>query len=390
MGSDVSSTVDEFSLLEDMCDLSESSSLTSSEEQLDCDQLSGWSCPVVGQQNHLSALRFLKTATLNNSIQNSCHHENSGRDSYELCDKKDATDHLVKSSHEGVILNHMSNSLKPGNSSCSCKSSIQYREGLIVHCSAVGDFLKKSFDNDGAVEPKVIEKYPGSLRYSMLRHDAITVSDTLSGEATKGDQPDNTTLISHLYDFQPPKYCHQGNYPSINPLSVNPLLTRNSVLHLMSGNGEKYKAEHEQPLPYFNFSTVEDPCKVYNDKILTNCRGTSAYSFTLHRNVSTRNSENNEQGEIGCARENGLVDVPKLCSSPDLMDHKHLNVVSGGSSWEKLLSSFGKTVNCDDTRKQSLSSTFEIPLDIIIDKCLLQEIMLQYPFLYVYSGKLID
>ncbi|KAK7381544.1 hypothetical protein VNO80_00089 [Phaseolus coccineus] len=110
------------------------------------------------------------------------------------------------------------------------------------------------------------------------------------------------------------------------------MLTRNSVLHLKSGNGEKYKAEHEQPLPYFNFSTVEDPCKVYMDKIPTNCRCSSAYSFTLHGNVSNRNSENNEQGEIGCARENGLVDVPKLCSSLDLMDHKHLNDVSGGSS----------------------------------------------------------
>ncbi|KAK7381545.1 hypothetical protein VNO80_00090 [Phaseolus coccineus] len=103
LGSDVSSIVDEFSLLEDMCDLSESSSLTSSEEQLDCDQFSGWSCPVVGQQNQLSALRFLKIAALNNSIQNSCHHENSGSDSHELCDKRDATDHLVKSSHEEVI-----------------------------------------------------------------------------------------------------------------------------------------------------------------------------------------------------------------------------------------------------------------------------------------------
>ncbi|XP_027914049.1 uncharacterized protein LOC114173703 isoform X1 [Vigna unguiculata] len=380
LGSDASSTVDELSLLEDMCDLSESSSMNSSEEQLDCDQLSGWSCPVVGQQNHLSALSFLKSATLNNSIQNSFHHENSGSNAHELCDKRDATDHLVQSSHEEVILNHKSNSPKPGNSSCSCKSSIQYRESMILGCSAMGEFLKTSFGNDGAVEPKLTEKHLGSLRYSMLCHDVITVSDTLSGEAMMEDQPDNGTLISHLYDFQPQKYCHQCNYTSINPLSVNPMLTRNSVLHLMSGNGEKYKAEHGQPLPYFNFSTVEDPCKVYMDKIPTNSRCSSACSFTPHSNVSTRNAENNEREEIDCGRENGLVDGPNLCSSLDLMDHKHLNVVSGGSSWERLLSSFEKTVNCDDTQKQSLSSTFEIPLDIIIDKCLLQEIMLQYNY----------
>ncbi|KAG2375414.1 uncharacterized protein HKW66_Vig0164320 [Vigna angularis] len=380
LDSDVSSTVDEFSLLEDMCDISESSSMNSSVEQLDCDQLSGWSCSVVGQQNHLSALSFLKSATLKNSIRNSFHHENSGSDSHELCDKRDATDHLVQSSHEGMISSHKSNSPKPGNSSCSCKSSIQFRGSLIVRCSAMGEFLKTSFDNDGAVEPKLTEKHLGSLRYSMLCHDVITASDTLSGEAMMEDQTDNGTLISHLYDFQPQKYSNQCNYPSINPLSVNPMLTRNSVLHLMSGNGEKYKAEHAQLLPYFNFSTVEDPCKVYMDKIPTNSRCSSACSFTLHHNVSTHNAENNEREEIGCGRENGLVDVPNLSSSLDFMDHKHLNVVSGGSSWERLLSSFGKTVNCDDTQKRSLSSTFDIPLDIIIDKCLRQEIMLQYNY----------
>ncbi|KAG5090146.1 hypothetical protein JHK86_002758 [Glycine max] len=382
LGSDVSSTIDEFSLLEDVCDLSESSSLYSSEEQLDCDQLSGWSCPVVGQQNHLSALSFLKSSTLNNSIQNSCHHESSGSDSHGICDKMDATDVLMKTSHEGVISSHMSNPLNPENSSCLCKFSIQDRESLIDSYSGMGHFLKKSFDNDGTVEPKVTEKHLGPLKYSMLCHDINTISNTLSGEATKEDQPDNNTLTSHLYGFQPQKYGHQCNHPSINPLSVNPMLTRNSILHLMGRNGGKYKADHEQTLPYFNFSTVEDPCKVYMDKVPTNSRCRSASSFTLDSNVSNRNDKNNEHGEIDCGRENGLVDVPKVCfdASPDLMDHKHLTVVSGGSSWERLLGSFGKTVNVDDTQKQSLLSAFEIPLDIIIDKCLLQEIMLQYNY----------
>ncbi|TKY71263.1 microtubule cytoskeleton organization [Spatholobus suberectus] len=384
LGSDVSSTIDEFSLLEDMCGLSESSSLNSSEEQLDCDQLSGWSCPVVGQQNHLSALSFLKSTTLNSSIQNSCHHENSGSDLHGICDKMDATDHMVKSSHEGVISSHLSNPLNPGNSSCSCKFSVQYGESLVDNCSAMGHLLKKPFDNDGTVEPKVTEKHLGSLRYSMLCHDVITISDTLSGEATNEDedQPDNNTLTSHLYSFQPQKYGRQCNHPSINPLSVNPMLTRNSVLHLMGRNGEKYKADHEQHLPYFNFSTVEDPCQVYMDKLPTNSSCRSAFSFTLDSNVSTQHDKNNEHGEIDCGREDGLVDVPKLCfdASLGLMDHKHLKVVSGGSSWERLLGSFGKTVNCDVTQKQTLLSTFEIPLDIIIDKCLLQEIMLQYNY----------
>ncbi|KAK7405823.1 hypothetical protein VNO78_07433 [Psophocarpus tetragonolobus] len=378
IGSDVTTTIDK----EDMCDLSESSSFNSSEEQLDCDQLSGWACPVVGQQSHLSALRFLKGTTLNNLMQNSCHLEESGCDSHGICDKMDATDHLVKSYNEGVKSNHMSNPLNPGNSSCSCNFSIQYRESMIDNCSAMGHLLKKSFDNDVIIEPKVTEKHLESLRHSMPCQDIFTVSNTLSGEATKEDQPENDTLTSHLYGFQPQKHGHQCNHPIMNRLSVNPMLTRNLVLHLMGRNGEKYKAEHEQPLPYFNFSTVEDPCKVYMDKVPAFSRCRSASSFALDSNVSTRDDKNNEHVEIGHGKENGLVDVPKLCfdASLNLMDNNHLTVVSGGSSWERLMGSFRKPLHCDNTRKQNLSSTFEIPLDIIIDKCLLQEIMLQYNY----------
>ncbi|KAL2349563.1 hypothetical protein Fmac_003563 [Flemingia macrophylla] len=382
LGSDVSGTTDEFSLLEDMCGLSETSSLNSSEEQLDCDQLSGWSCQVVGQQNHLSGLTFLKSTTFNNSMQNSCHDENCGSDLLGMCAKIDAPDHLVKSSPEGMVSSHMSNPLNPGNSSYSCQFSNQFRESLIDICSVMGCLLKKSFNNGETFEPKVSEKHLGSLRYSMSCHDVTTVSDTLSGKATNENQPDNNTLTSHLYSFQPQKYGHQCNHPITYPLSVNPMLTRNSVFPLMGKNGEKYKSVHELYLPYFNFSTVEDPCKVYMDKLPTNSRCTSASSFAPDGNVSTRDEKNNEHGEIDHGREDGLVDVPKLCfdASLDLMDHKQLTTVSGGSSWERLLSSFGKTVNSGNTQKQTLLSTFEMPLDIIIDKCLLQEIMLQYNY----------
>ncbi|XP_027360926.1 uncharacterized protein LOC113869026 [Abrus precatorius] len=383
LGSDVSSTIDEFTLLEDMCGLSESSSSNSSEEQLDCDQLSGWSCSVVGQQNHLSALSFMKSTTLNNSIQNSCRHEKSGSDSHVICDKTDAIDHLVESFNDEVILSHMSNPPSPRNSSCS-KLSMQYRESLIDSCSAMGHLLRNSFGNDGTVEHKVTEKHLGYLRYSMSCHDVINISDTSNGEATSENQLDNITLASNLYGFQPQINSHQCNQPNINPLSMNPMLTRISFLHLMGRNEEKYKADREQPLPYFNFSAVEDPCKVYMDKLPINSRCRSASSFILDSRASVCDDKNNEYGEFVHGREDGLADAPKLCSdaSLDLMDHTHnvLTAVSGGSSWERLLGSFRKTVNCDGTQKNILLSTFEIPLDIIIDKCLLQEIMLQYNY----------
>lgn len=383
MGSDASSTVDESSLLEDMCGSSESLSLNGS-EQLDSDQLCD---PIVEQQNHLSVLSFLKGTTLNSSIQNSCHHEKSGSDSHGICDKTDAIDHLLESSHEGVLSSGMSNPLNTGNSSCSCVFSIQYRESMTDSYLEMDHLLNTSFNDDETVGQDWTEKHVGSLRYSMLHHDVITISNNLSGEAISEDQADNNTFASNLYTFQPQKVGHQHNLPSINPLSMNPMLTRNALLHRMGRNGEKCKADHEQPLPYFNFSTVEDPCKVYTDKLPTNSRCRSASSIPLDSSASTYGNKNNHYGKMGHGREDGLADVTKYCfdASLDLMDHKKdvSAVVSGGSRWERLLGSFRKTVNCDSTYNQSFSSTFEIPLDIIIDKCLLQEIMLQYPCLYV-------
>lgn len=395
MGSDVSSTVDDFSLLEDMYGSSESSSVSSSEEQLESDMFSGCPCPLIGQQNHLSVLSFSKSTTLNSSIQNSCHHEKSGSNLLRVFDKMDASDHLVKSSHEGMKSSHMSNPLNPGESSCSCTFSIQYGERLTDSYSSMGRLLKNSFHDNGTVGPQVTEKCLGSLRYSMLCHDVIAISDTLSGEAMSEDQPqDSNTLGSNWYTFQPQKISHQCNFLCINPLNKNPMVTRNTLLHRMGRNGEKCQVDHEQPLPYFNFSTVEDPCKVYLDKSPSNSRCTSASSFPPDSSLSTYGNKNKQCGEMGHGGEDGLADVPKNCSdaSLDLMDHKQdvLTVVSGGSSWERLLGSFRKTVNCDATQKQSLVSTFEMPLDIIIDKCLLQEIMLQYPYLYGYSVKLVN
>jgi gamma-tubulin complex component 6 len=100
--------------------------------------------------------------------------------------------------------------------------------------------------------------------------------------------------------------------------------------------------------------------------------------------ASTHGNQNNEYEEIGHRNEDGLVDVSKYCfdASLDVVDHKKYvsTDASDGSSRERLLGSFKKIVDCDATQKQNLLSTFEMPLDIIIDKCLIQEIMVEYNY----------
>ena len=119
----------------------------------------------------------------------------------------------------------------------------------------------------------------------------------------------------------------------------------------------------------------------------------------MHSHASSSRSKSDRHSKQGYDGDHVLIDnteVPYVCSPSDLKDHNQevIKNVSGGSSWENLLggssitidNSVGDTYQKKDNsvgdQRQSLSAMFEIPLDFIIEKCLLQEIILQYPFLY--------
>ncbi|XP_028799971.1 uncharacterized protein LOC114755271 [Neltuma alba] len=338
--SDVSSTADELSYVEDAHDLSDSSASNNSEEQTETDQLIHWPYKVVEQQNYESALSFSRSSGANSSMQNSCQFEKSHSASNKICDNKDTVDSYW----------------------------------------SVGHILKSSFDEDEIDVQKVAGKHMGLLRDATLYNfSTIAVNDALSGEALGKNPYDNDTH-SLNYGFQPQNIDHQNS--SMNPLSMNPMLTRNSLLCLMGRNGEKYIADR-QPLPCFNFSTVEDPCKVYMDKLLLSSRFSSGSAISVDCHASAKVNKIDHYCEEGNLGEDGLIGTTRNCGSASLAmkDHNQdiLTDVHGGSSWERLLGSFRKPINCGATQKISFS-TFEMPLDIIIDKCLLQEIILQYKY----------
>lgn len=376
LDSDVSSTADEFSYMDN---LSESSSSNNSEDQMETDQLIGWPCKIVGLQNYVSALSFSKSTAVNSSVHNSCQLEKPHSDSHDFCDEKDATDHLVKSSCNIMTSSHMSKFLNPGKPNCSFKVSTQYGGSLID--GPVGDTVKNSFGNDEIHGQNEIEKQLKLLRGASFYHGDTIISD---GESLVENLYDNNRHSLNLYRLLPQNIDHQYNSPCTNPLSMNPMLTRNALLCMMGRNGEKYITDHRKPLPSFNFSTVEDPFKVHMDKLLINSRCSSESAFSLDCRASANGNKNDHHCEEGHGGEDDLIDNTQNCviDSLDLKDRNQdvLRNASGGSSWERLLGSFRKTINCDDaTHKKIFLSTSEIPLDIIIDKCLLQEIILQYP-----------
>ncbi|KAF7815439.1 Gamma-tubulin complex component 6 [Senna tora] len=373
LDSDVSSTVDEFSYVEDMYDLSESSASDNSEEQLETKQL------ISGQQSYVSALSFSRCTAISSSMQTSCQHGKPYSDSYEIGDKKDANDHLVKISHERMISSCMS------KSSCSFKINTQYRNSPNDAYWPVGHLLKISFD-DNEIDGQMVTENHVELERDATSYlgNTIAISDALSRDALGKNVYDNNKLSLNLCSIQPQTIDHQYNSPSMNPLSKNPMLTRNALLGMMGRNGEKYFTDNRQSLPYFDFSIVDDPCKAYMDKLLIDSRYSRGYAIPLNCSESGTGNKNDNYCEEDHSGEDGLIDDTKVCVTASLDSKNHnqdvLADVSGGSSWERLLGSFRKTVNCDATHKKIFLSTFEIPLDIIIDKCLLQEIILQYNY----------
>ncbi|GAU29529.1 hypothetical protein TSUD_115510, partial [Trifolium subterraneum] len=150
------------------------------------------------------------------------------------------------------------------------------------------------------------------------------------------------------------------------------MLTTNVLLQQTGTKGEKGKADHVQTLPYFNFSTVEDPCKVYMDKLPTNSVCISASSFPLDSCASAHGNRKNENGEAGHRNEDELVDDPKYCfdTALDVVEHKRcvLTDASGGSSWERLLGNFRKTAKWSVTEANERLPEIQGLLELSIQK----------------------
>ncbi|KAK8647363.1 hypothetical protein V6N13_121105 [Hibiscus sabdariffa] len=52
-----------------------------------------------------------------------------------------------------------------------------------------------------------------------------------------------------------------------NLLSKDPMVTNNDFLSLMNRSGDSNRIDYRQTLPCFDFSSVDDPCKVYAKRL---------------------------------------------------------------------------------------------------------------------------
>lgn len=402
---DDSSTSDEFYVL-GTSDSSECSSLSGSEEQAEAEQLIEQGNGLVGyEQRCSSSLRFSMSSPTDTALRKPTQSEIS----------RDIETDSSKNSEENNFVGHFmgvydkkrtsSHEFPPPDSEES-KSSCMFDniDSVIGKCWQLGlpknsvyndkwhSFYPRSDHCDSVQEAS--EKNMGILNADLPYFTHMTsAKDVLIEKASGADQLKNRNSTSSLFALQPWKVNYHPNF-----LSRNPMLKKNACFHLVTMPKEKCSTAYGPSLPCFDFSTVEDPCKASVEKFAASFRHEFGSQVPLHITSPATSGKSHDKGKQGCDGEAVLFDNARACvseSSVHLKEQDKEAVVStngcGGTSWQSLLKSFSYTENESvGDHRESLSSTFEIPLDFVIDKCLLQEILLQYKYVSRLAIKLLE
>ncbi|XP_057549547.1 uncharacterized protein LOC130827727 isoform X1 [Amaranthus tricolor] len=232
-----------------------------------------------------------------------------------------------------------------------------------------------NFGNSGSDEnvgmPSITEK---STPKTVLKHDVFQ----------RHEYPASSSYLIQSWNA---KY-------STNILSVNPMLTKNGFLHDVH-KPRVHSFKISKDFPSFDFLSTADPFKIY-ERLSVNQRLADA-----HEDVLTNNFETSAASYMdGYGRKQKLEDVQSdknqldhCGASLNLQNHKDVcsDHVYGGSSWQVLLRGSLKGDNGINREHEHVKEAmFEMPLDFIIDKCLIQEIMFQYIYVSRLSIKLLQ
>ncbi|KAL6652212.1 hypothetical protein ACP70R_011137 [Stipagrostis hirtigluma subsp. patula] len=161
-------------------------------------------------------------------------------------------------------------------------------------------------------------------------------------------------------------------------LNLNPILKNAACRHTESDS--KWK-RNNQALASFDFESVTDPCEVYcgrstfrNDESVSRAATVLQPSDQASRQPDYSSkllqAQARSQADLASSREMGARDNLKENSS-------------GGALWEKSLEYSAKS-------KQEISgdssSESDMPLDIVIDKCIIQEVLLHFTMKLLEEG----
>lgn len=166
-------------------------------------------------------------------------------------------------------------------------------------------------------------------------------------------------------------------------LSTNPMVTKAAWLRKANNlrNGILTKNEGSY-LPYFDFSSVIVPCKASTGSMFScSGHGFQVEPLVVSSGVSAVQVSGNSEGNMQDSMANVSVSSPVS----SLSEENHISGILshstfGGAAWVQSLQYSGEDTMLSSRKTLDSSAVFEMPLFVTIDKCILQEILHQYPY----------
>ncbi|PPR92958.1 hypothetical protein GOBAR_AA27721 [Gossypium barbadense] len=363
---DDSSTKDGSSHEADIFEPFESSSMSSFEEHTESEQLIEHSNNLVWpKQNYFSALSFSVSSPFGNSLQLALQNGQSDRMESSLQAGTGGHGNFIGCEPNGIY-DHLSPHLESNWLCAEVESAnILTSKGWPVNSARNNAFCIDGDDRDDKRSHLCdsdikMRKCNTQFFDKFVQHfnESIAINNT-SAVDTSNEVQHEKDSTSGLFQLQQFKLTYNGSL-----LSKNPMLTNNSFFRMMSKTGVASRIDHQQTLPYFDFSSVDDPCMVYVKRL------SSGFTHEFPENTSSvtngRGNQDDKQGYGDVL----LVDNSKSSYAVPPLELRNQTqdvistTVSGSSYWESLLGSFSNP-NSSGTidMKLNTSSTFEIPLD---------------------------
>ncbi|KAJ4833861.1 hypothetical protein Tsubulata_035727 [Turnera subulata] len=377
---------------------SDCSSWSDYEEQTEAEQLIGQpNSSMEHEEMYLSSLRFSLTSSSDNTMKKPVRESlpaakgNLNGD----CEMNNAFDHFVPSYNTKMMTTHINLPLGMGESKLSMSDTQDM--DLKSTCSRLGFpndpfcydrgyCLFQGLDQSNSAQEMRKTTVPFLNKGLPYLSKMLYTSNALIEKTFGGDRLENETC-SPMCSLQ------QGKENIL--LSTNPMLRRSTIFHA-SNPGKKCCRSYGKSLRCFDFSTVEDPCKEFEQLLADSSShqtGSQVGSYAATPATSCKSyGKGNKSGNDASIRNDG----PSCTNSSSyLKEHSQkvdgLTDYGGGSSWESILGSFSyaESRSVGDHRT-ILSSMVDIPLDFVLDKCLVQEILLQYKYVSKLAIKLLE
>ncbi|XP_020579862.1 uncharacterized protein LOC110024312 isoform X2 [Phalaenopsis equestris] len=174
--------------------------------------------------------------------------------------------------------------------------------------------------------------------------------------------------------------------------NMNPMLTKTLWLPT-AGNSKdtSFINKHSSYFPNYDFSSVTDPFKLHSERssLRSGDRSKAEASLPAQLGGSARGAKYSGSA-IKATVENQPISV-FLCPAGETKLQRAVQPpdASGGADWAKTLKYPIKNATYSDGDIHS-EQKFLIPLDIIIDRCILLEILLQYEYVSFFTVKFLE